>query len=159
MGDPARRRQYLRELLERESLGTQAAVVEAMRRAGFQVTQATVSRDLRDLGVVRLRTPDGHYRYALPATHPPASLARLQRLLADTYVSLRRANNLVLLKLLPGNAHAAGSILDEMQPPGLLGTVAGDDTLLIVYDTPASAKKGMRLLAPVAEAERQQPDW
>ncbi len=151
MSDQQRRRQYLRELLEREALPTQAAVVDHIRRAGFDATQATVSRDMRELGFVRLRTPDGHFRYALPTPHAPGSSARLARLLADAYVSVARANNLVLLKLSPGNAHAAGAILDDLKPPGLLGTVAGDDTVLIVYDSAASAKKAVRQLAPGRE--------
>jgi transcriptional regulator of arginine metabolism len=135
-----RRHQFLRELVGRVELETQEAVAEHLRRAGFHVTQATVSRDIRELNLVKIVGPDGRHRYALP---PAAGLAtpesRLARLLAETYVSVARAQNLVLLKVLPGNAHAVAAVLDSLEVPGLLGTVAGDDTCLIVLSDADSA--------------------
>ncbi|MGC8488206.1 MAG: arginine repressor [Clostridia bacterium] len=152
MSDQARRRQYLRELVEHQVVPTQEALVQAVREAGFEATQATVSRDIRELGLIRMRTRDGGFRYGLPTDHHPApSIARLERLLSDTYVSVARAGNLVVLKLLPGNAHAVGVILDDMMPPGLVGTVAGDDTVLIICENAAAAKRSMALLSPRRE--------
>ncbi len=149
MSDQARRRQYLRELVEHQDVPTQEALVKAVRAAGFEATQATVSRDIRELGLIRMRTANGGFRYGLPNDHHPLpSLARLERLLSDTYVSVARAGNLVVLKLLPGNAHAVGVILDDLMPAGLVGTVAGDDTVLIICESAAAARRTTELLSP-----------
>ncbi len=135
------RQRVLRELVEREALGTQEEVAAALARAGFPAAQATVSRDIRDLNLVKVPTGDGGHRYHVAAGPAgPAPEVRLGRLLAEAYQSLTRANNLLVLKVLPGNAHAVGAVLDVMTVPGLLGTIAGDDTLLLVAQDEAAAR-------------------
>ena len=143
------RQRLLRELVEREALGTQEEVAAALARAGFPAAQATVSRDIRDLNLVKVPIPDGGHRYHLPAGPAgPAPEVRLGRLLAEAYRSLGRASNLVVLKVLPGNAHAVGAVLDAMTVPGLLGTIAGDDTLLVVAADEAAARALEAMLRP-----------
>ncbi|AEJ41198.1 arginine repressor, ArgR [Sulfobacillus acidophilus TPY] len=148
MREKQRRQQFLRELVATRDLETQEALVRELRRAGFHVTQVTVSRDIRDLHLVKTLTPSGRYRYSLPAGSGISAEARLDRMLAESYVSVRRANNLVVLKVLPGNAHAVAAILDQMELPHLLGTVAGDDTLLIICEDDVSARSMETRLRP-----------
>ena len=127
------RQRFLRELVERQPLETQEDVAAALAAAGFAAAQATVSRDIRDLNLVKVPTPGGGHRYQAPPSPVGPDLGlRLERLLAEAYQSLARARNLLVLKVLPGNAHAVGAVLDIMTVPGLLGTIAGDDTLLLV---------------------------
>jgi transcriptional regulator of arginine metabolism len=155
VNEKERRHQFLRELVERVALETQEQVADALAAAGFPVTQATVSRDIRDLQLIKVPTPDGRHRYALPPA--PTGLqpqARLDRLLAETYRSVGRAGNLVVLRLLPGNAHAVGAILDSMDVAGLLGTIAGDDTLLLVFADDAAAAAMEDRLRPKAVLDR-----
>lgn len=135
-----RRHQFLRELVSQMELDTQEALVTALRRAGFQVTQATVSRDIRELNLVKLPTSSGGHRYAMGQGGSISAEVRLDRLLAESYVSTARAANLIVLKVMPGNAHAVGAVLDTMDTPHLLGTIAGDDTLLLVCQDEAAAK-------------------
>jgi transcriptional regulator of arginine metabolism len=143
-----RRQQFLRELVATRDLETQEALVRELRRAGFHVTQVTVSRDIRDLHLVKTLTPSGRYRYALPAGAGVSAQARLDRILAESYISVRRAGNLVVLKVLPGNAHAVGAIMDQLDLPHLLGTIAGDDTLLLVCEDEAAAQSIQARLRP-----------
>jgi len=143
------RQRFLRDLVARETLETQEQVAAALMAAGFHVTQATVSRDIRDLQLLKVPTGDGRHRYQLPpatGTAPPE--ARLDRVLSEVYRSLQRAGNLLVLKVLPGNAHAVGFILDLMTVEGLLGTIAGDDTLLLVTTDEAAAQRIQEMLRP-----------
>lgn len=158
MSEKWRRHQFLRELVGRVDLDTQETVAEHLRNAGFHVTQATVSRDIRELNLVKLVGPDGRHRYALPMN--PGFLSpesRLDRILAESYVSVARAQNLVVLKVLPGNAHAVAAVLDGMEMPTLLGTIAGDDTLLMVLSDVPSASALEARLRP-ATLPSQTPD-
>jgi transcriptional regulator of arginine metabolism len=153
--DKERRHQFLRELVEGFALETQEQVAEALTEAGFPVTQATVSRDIRDLQLMKVPTPDGRHRYVLPpSTAQVQPATRLERLLAEAYRSLACTGNLLVLKVMPGNAHAVGAVLDSMNVPGLLGTIAGDDTLLLVTsDSDAALALESRLRPAALPAE------
>lgn len=148
MIEKQRRHQFLRELVSQMELDTQEALVAALRRAGFQVTQATVSRDIRELNLVKLPTASGGHRYAMGQGGSISAEVRLDRLLAESYVSTARAANLIVLKVMPGNAHAVGAVLDTMDLHHLLGTIAGDDTLLLVCQDEAAAKTMEARLRP-----------
>jgi transcriptional regulator of arginine metabolism len=143
------RHRYLRDLAERVPLETQDQIRRAMEDAGFAVTQATVSRDIRELKLIKVASGPGRQRY-LPAAAANNVQAgdRLEHLLADVYRSVTRAQNLVVLRVLPGNAHAVGAVLDDMNVPGLLGTIAGDDTLLLVAKDEDSARAVEGILRP-----------
>ena len=149
MSEKDRRHQFLRELVDRIPLETQEDVAAVLRQSGFSVTQATVSRDIRHLQLIKVPTESGGHRYALP---PPSSgiqpHVRLERMLAEAYRSVVQAENLVVLKMLPGNAHAVGAVLDDMDIPGLLGTIAGDDTVLMVMADKEAAEQLTDRLRP-----------
>lgn len=127
--DRKRRRELIRELIESNSPSSQRELAELLSRRGVVVDQSTVSRDLKEMGAVRL--PGG--RYALPeAGEAPADERELARGLREFVLSVEASGNLVVLRTAPGNAHAMAVILDRARLPQVVGTVAGDDTILVV---------------------------
>ncbi len=111
------------------SVASQDWLVEQLRAAGMVATQATVSRDLDELGAIRLRR-EGQPRYALPQA-PAAGAAALDRLLAEWVVSIEAAGSLIILKTPPGSANAVANTLDAADLPEVAGTIAGDDTIFV----------------------------
>lgn len=128
----ARRRLKIREIIAATDIETQEELVEALRQAGFSVTQATVSRDIKEMGLVKTPTADGRYKYALPGEKGVSSLHKLRRALEDSFVKLDYTDNLLVLKTLPGNAHSVAALIDQLDWPEVMGTIGGDDTILIV---------------------------
>ena len=111
-------------------------MVDLLADDGINATQATVSRDLEDLGAVKVRVPGGDTVYAIPE-YEPARIApedQLRRVMGEWVAEVRASDNLVVLRTPPGCAHVVASALDRSGMPGLLGTVAGDDTLLCVAE-------------------------
>lgn len=127
-----RRLLKIRELVSTRDIETQEELVELLRQAGFQVTQATISRDIKELHLVKVPTDNGRYKYALPAEPMYNPEAKLRRLLTDCFVSIDQAENLVVLKTLPGNAQAVGALIDAINWPDIVGTICGDDTILVI---------------------------
>jgi len=125
----------IREIISTMEIETQEELVDKLREAGFQVTQATVSRDIKELHLVKTPTPGGSYKYSLPAEPSYNPEQKLRRMLLDSFVSIDRAENLVVMKTLPGNAHAVGAIIDALDWSEILGTICGDDTILIIVRT------------------------
>lgn len=114
----------------------QQDVVEQLEREGFQVTQATVSRDLAEMGAVKRRSSDGLYGYALPEEPPPMEGGNeaLARALAQFATTITPTGSLVVVKTPPGAAQVVAGAVDGAALGGVLGTVAGDDTLLVVVE-------------------------
>ena len=131
----------IREIIIERAVETQEELAEALREAGFSVTQATVSRDIKEMHLMKVPAADGCYRYALP-TEPSKfnPETKLQRLLNDVFVAIDSAENLIVMRTLPGNAHAVAWLFDALDWGELLGTVAGDDTILLVTRSRAAAE-------------------
>lgn len=129
----AQRLLKIREIVSEQTIETQEELVDELRAAGFSVTQATISRDIKEMHLMKVPTSDGAYRYALP-TEPSKFMpeVKLQRVLNDVFVAIDSAENLVVMRTLPGNAHAVAWLFDALDWSELLGTVAGDDTILLV---------------------------
>ena len=134
----AARHRRIRVLLARGDVRSQGELADRLARAGVSVTQATLSRDLDELGAVKVRAPAGGLVYAVD-DEPAVDQDRLARVLADLLVSVEPAGNLVLVRTPPGGAHLLGSAVDRAALPDVIGTVAGDDTVLIVC---RSARRG-----------------
>lgn len=129
----AGRQRLILELLERQAIATQEELAAALKSRGYPVTQATVSRDIKELGLVKVPAAGGGYRYAAPPEPPPGNvLERLRRLFRDSVASLDFSENIILVRTLPGTAHAVASCLDQWDCKEIIGTVAGDDTILVV---------------------------
>jgi transcriptional regulator of arginine metabolism len=136
-----RRLAALADLLRRRSLTRQDELVAALRDAGHEVTQATVSRDLDQLGAIKIRR-SGETRYTLPdqlsAARPDH--ARLRALFAEWVRAAEPAASLVVLRTPPGSAHLVGVALDSAALDQVAGTISGDDTLFIACRSPADAQ-------------------
>lgn len=130
-----RRHMKIQELISKEIIHKQEDLADKLREAGFDVTQATVSRDIKELGLIKVPGTDDEYHYAIPAEQYPTNSniqERLKRMLRETFVSVDNSENLVLIRTIPGNAHALASIIDNSNWSEVIGTVAGDDTILLV---------------------------
>jgi len=127
-------------LLRGEALASQEEVTERLKRLGFAVTQATVSRDLEQIGAVKVKR-GGLLSYALPEQIGAAdwSTGRLERLLREFVVSIEWAGPLLVLKTPPGSAHMVASAIDHAQLPEIAGTVSGDDTMFVALRDGANA--------------------
>lgn len=136
MTTKVQRQQSIAKLIARHLVSSQPQLVDLLAGEGITATQATVSRDLDDLGAVKVRVPGGETVYAIPE-YEPARLApqdHLRRVMGEWVAEVRSSANLVVLRTPPGCAHVVASALDRSSLPGLIGTVAGDDTLLCVAD-------------------------
>lgn len=139
------RQHRIARLLEQHAVTSQAQLVELLAADNVTATQATVSRDLEEMGAVKVRVSGGESVYAVPEL-PKDQVApedHLQRVLGDWVVEVAHSANLVVLKTPPGSAHVVGSALDRAGLSAIVGTVAGDDTILVV----AAEKTGGARLA------------
>ena len=150
MTSKVQRQQTIARLVAHHDVANQSRLVELLAAEGISATQATVSRDLDDLGAVKVRAPGGSTVYALPELEPDrlAPVDQLRRVLGDWVADIASSGNLVIVRTPPGCAHVVASALDRSGLEGLLGTVAGDDTLLCVAD---EATTGAALAASLAK--------
>ena len=134
------RQHRIAQILEGGTVTSQAQLVELLAESGVVATQATVSRDLEDMGAVKIRVRGGETAYALPElpTQRVAPEDHLRRVLSEWLVEVAHSGPVVVLRTPPGSAHVVGSAIDRAGLPDVLGTVAGDDTLMVI----ASAKAG-----------------
>jgi transcriptional regulator of arginine metabolism len=130
------RQHRITKLLESEPVTNQAQLVALLSEQGIEATQTTVSRDLEDLGAVKVRLPGGETAYALPElpVHQIAPEDHLRRVLGEWVVEVAHSGNLVVLRTPPGSAHVVGSALDRSGLEDVVGTVAGDDTVLVIVE-------------------------
>ena len=155
----AARQQALAALLRTRQVSSQALVLEHLRAQGFDATQATISRDLDDLGAVKVRGPDGRLVYALP--EPDNGLGadhdEVRRMLGASLLAIVPSGNLVVLRTPPGHAGALASTLDRAGVAGVAGTVAGDDTVLVVCSEQTPGRVMARQLAALAVTPAELP--
>ncbi|RXT13796.1 transcriptional regulator ArgR [Ammoniphilus sp. CFH 90114] len=134
----------IREIIVNNDIETQDELVEILRELGYNVTQATVSRDIKELHLVKVPTNDGRYKYSLPADQRFNPQQKLKRTLMDSFVSIDQADNLLVMKTMPGNAHAIGALIDNLDWQDILGTICGDDTILIICRNMAAADESTK---------------
>ena len=134
---PTRRRKLIAEMIRAEALASQEEVTARLAAHGLQVNQATVSRDLDQLGAVKVKR-GGAVSYAMPDQLGDNDWAarRLQRILFDWVQSVEAAGNLVVMRTPPGSAHLVGLAIDQAQLPQIAGTICGDDTLFLAVRDP-----------------------
>jgi transcriptional regulator of arginine metabolism len=122
----------IREIITNNEIETQDELVDSLRSAGFNVTQATVSRDIKELHLMKIALDDGRYKYSMPADQRFNPVQRLKRALSDHFVQIDYTENLVVLKCLPGTANTISALLDSLEWNEIMGTISGDDTILII---------------------------
>lgn len=130
------------QLLGDVPVSSQTQLVELLEAEGIEATQATVSRDLEDIGAMKVRVPAGDLVYGLPehTNETVAPADHLRRVLSDWVAEVNHSHNLVVVKTPPGSAHVVASALDRSGLDGVLGTVAGDDSILIVATEETTGK-------------------
>lgn len=129
----AQRQAKIVEIISNANVETQEQLLQALTDQGFSSTQATISRDIKELRIVKELTSLGTYRYCVPEKDaPPAISDRLNNIFRECVISVDYAENLVVIHTLPGMANAAASALDAMRSGAVLGTLAGDDTVVVV---------------------------
>lgn len=145
----ARRTRKIREIVTDRAVETQADLVAALRQQRMHVTQATISRDIKRLGLVKAPAADGRYRYVLPgaAREPaPGAAARLRNVFEEFAVSVERGTDLILVKTVAGGASPVAEAIDDMRWPEVAGTVAGENTIIVVPRSRRAVQKALRHL-------------
>ena len=125
-----KRQSKIIELITAFDIGTQEELAERLKKAGFSVTQATVSRDIRELQLSKANTGDGHQRYVIGPGSSAGLNDKYARSLRDGFVSIQRAMNMLVIKTYPGMAMASAAALDALDIPEIMGSIAGDDTIM-----------------------------
>lgn len=137
------RQQAITDVVRDRRLRTQRELVVALKDKGFRVTQATVSRDIAEMGLVKVRV-DGALVYALPSAEAAMELGgeqRLRQLLGDLPIDVRESGSLLVIRAVPGTAHAIAAALDRAHWQDVLGTIAGDDTLFVACADGAALRR------------------
>ena len=141
----AMRHAKIKDIIETAIVETQEELAEALRKRGIEVTQATVSRDIKELMLIKIPTGDGRYRYAYPLDKNLVfSKNRMVRMFQDSVLGFDYSENIIVIKTLPGAANAVASTLDHAKWPEIIGTVAGDDNILVVIKPAEAAPEILR---------------
>ena len=136
-----RRQEAILEIIEKYDLSTQDELLQKLRDSGFDATQATVSRDIKELRLVKTMGANGQYKYAVTKTESDELLSKFKSIFAQSVVSADFAGNIIAIRCYTGMAQAACAAFDSMHWEGLVGTLAGDDTCFVVLkDTQAAAE-------------------
>jgi transcriptional regulator of arginine metabolism len=120
------------DIIENYEIETQDELAEKLRESGMDVTQATISRDIKELRLVKVLSPDGRYRYSAMNSDSGNINDRLLVIIKEAYVSCDYANNILVIKTLPGMAQAVAATIDSLGWNDIVGTIAGDDTMMVV---------------------------
>ena len=146
------RQHKIAQLLEKHAVTSQGQLVDLLAGEHVVATQATVSRDLEEMGAVKVRVPGGETVYAIPElpTQQVAPEDHLRRVMGDWVVEVAHSLNLVILRTPPGSAHVVASAIDRAGLPDVVGTVAGDDTLMVVAAERVGGAKMAKKLSGLA---------
>jgi transcriptional regulator of arginine metabolism len=148
----ARRQMKILEIIRERPVETQEELARELRKLGISVTQATISRDIKDLNLIKVPTGDGRQRYAFPQDQVMAAHSeRLRRVLQESVLDLDVSENLIVVKCLSGAAPAVGEALDNLRWQEIVGTVAGDNTVLVVIRGRERAQSIMERLRQLIE--------
>jgi transcriptional regulator of arginine metabolism len=159
---PVARRQRISELLTTETVRFQGQLEELLALDGLEVTQATLSRDLDELGAVKVRDASGSLVYAIPSTserHIPAggegADVKLVRVAEELVVSVDFSGNLAVLRTPPGAAQYFASAIDHAAPEGVIGSIAGDDTVMVIMKDADGGRAFAARIAAMAEGSER----
>lgn len=147
------RQRAIRDLVEQRTIRTQQELAAALRERGFRTTQATISRDVAELGLVKAGR-GGTHAYAIPPLLREADTSgedRIRTLLRDMPVEIRDAGTMLVLKTLPGSAHPLAAALDRARWPEVVGSIAGDDTVFVAFADRGTLGRVRRRLEQLAE--------
>ena len=146
-----RRQAKILELIQQNNVETQEELSAYLEREGYQVTQATVSRDIRELKLTKIATDNGRQKYAVIADADIGMLEKYARVLREGYVSMDIARNILVIKTVSGMASAVCAAIDAMKMNEVVGSIAGDDTLICIIRTNDDAVMTMKKLRKLVE--------
>ncbi|MDD2400686.1 MAG: arginine repressor [Clostridia bacterium] len=127
------RQKKIIEIIKNNNISTQEELAEALSKASFDVTQATISRDIKELQLIKISKNDNKYFYGLPKEQPILhSIERLRMMMQELVIGIDHSENIVVIKTYPGNAHGVASLLDGSNWQHVIGTLAGDDTIILI---------------------------
>lgn len=140
------RQQKILEIIAAKEIDTQEELCEELNKVNFNVTQATISRDVKELKIYKIAGTQKKYRYASLDTYVDSVTDRMATLFKGGVLGINYANNLIIVKTMRGNGSTVGVFVDSLQINEIIGSVAGDDTLLIVVDTNENTPKVIEIL-------------
>ena len=135
------RQEKLLELINTYEIDTQEELVKMLNECNFNVTQATVSRDIKELGLIKVPSQNGSYKYALPSdTEETRSVSsKILNVFCESVISINYSENIIVVKTLSGSANAAAALIDKLNVPDIFGCIAGDDTIMVVVSAASKA--------------------
>lgn len=139
------------ELIREQDIETQEDLAEKLRENGYEVTQATVSRDIRELGLTKMQTPGGRQKYVLLQSNDNRMGDKYIRVLREGLVSIDMAQNILVVKTVSGMAMAVAAALDAMHMKEIVGTIAGDDTIMMAIRTVDDTMRVMEKIKEMVE--------
>ena len=141
----ARRHQRILDIVRSKPIQTQEDLSAELAREGMSVTQATISRDIKELRLIKAPVGDGSYRYTVPVDRNIDDInRRIERVFREAVISVEDSDNIVVIKTLEGAAQAVGAIVDDLDWPEVVGSLAGDDTIFVVVKP---ADKALEIMA------------
>lgn len=135
------RLQTISKLISEQEIKTQEELGQWLTDSGLQVTQATISRDIRELKLIKVPSKDGSLKYSFKMDQEYVISEKLRHKLRDALISMEVINYFVIIKTLPGHAHAFGALLDSIELEGKAGTICGNDTCLIICRSPEESER------------------
>jgi transcriptional regulator of arginine metabolism len=137
----ASRHAIIQEIIEKQNVQTQEDLASLLKGRGISVTQATISRDIKELRLLKVLAEDGSYRYATADKAEINMADRFFRMFHDSVLSVSQAGNLLVLKTLSGSANVAAETIDTMRWPEVVGTISGDNTILVILGSEQDASE------------------
>ena len=147
----AKRQQKIIELIEKHDIETQDELAERLEKAGFVATQATISRDIWEMKLTKMATPNGKQKYVVFKKQDYDTTMKYKRVLMDAITSIEIAQNIVVIKTVSGMAMAVAAAIDNLEIKGIVGSFAGDDAILCVIKTNEEAKTVVAAIKKVAK--------
>ena len=130
-----KRHNAILEIIEEATIETQEDLGKALLERGFKVTQATISRDIKELHLIKVQTERGVYKYAVNESSVVLNTQKLLRVFKETVVSVRGSGNIIVVTTLTGSANAAAEVIDNLDIDGIIGSIAGDNTIFLAGET------------------------
>ncbi len=137
----SKRHSKIIEIINSKAIETQEELAEELKSAGFEVTQATVSRDIKTLRLIKIQGSDGKYRYSIINQNKNDMLEKLSSILINTVISVENIDKIVVVKTISGSASAAAEAIDRLELGEIAGTIAGDNTIFILVRTLEKAQE------------------
>lgn len=137
----AQRLTKIKEIIAKNDIDTQSALAGALNSFGFNATQATVSRDIKELGLIKVPAENGKYKYAMPndLEETKSVSSKILNVFCESVISINYSENIIVVRTLSGSANAAAALIDKLNVPEIYGCIAGDDTIMVVVSSAKTA--------------------